>query len=70
MKLLRYVMYFLIIVGALYIGSLINGRNIFPKNVYIVPLTTAGWSVILILSAIADYLMVKSKQNKNGGNRR
>jgi hypothetical protein len=68
-KFLRYMLYFFVVVTALYIGSLMNGRNIFPENLRIVFLTTAGWGVMLSISAFTDYLILKSKQNKNGGSR-
>jgi hypothetical protein len=56
-------MYCLLVLAALYAGSLLNGRNTFPQHIFMIPVIMGLWGVMMILSAVSDHMIYKSKNN-------
>lgn len=46
-----------LILCVLYLISLSNESNVFPENLYVVPLVSGLWALMLLLSASSDYMM-------------
>jgi hypothetical protein len=55
-KFVKYEVYCFMIVTILYANSILCNRNVFPENIYVIPLTVGLFAIMLILKANSVYL--------------
>jgi hypothetical protein len=58
-KFVKYEVYCFMIVTILYANSILCNRNVFPENIYVIPLTVVLFAILLILKANISYLEEK-----------